>query len=137
MVSTSPVRRDLDASGLHVPQLGQRQVQQPVVERLPQGQHDPNVQEPLPVVLQHADQASYKDYREKRRPRQLKANHARGLVERGIEQHAVDDEPHEERLDHLECGDHERQGEQGRDRISMRRQPPRILAQVLTTLAAR
>ena len=40
-----------DAAGLHVPQIGQRKVQQPLEQRAAQREHDARVQEPLPVVL--------------------------------------------------------------------------------------
>ena len=46
-----------DAAGLHVPQLGQRQVQQPVEERPAERQHHPHVQQALAVVLETLDQA--------------------------------------------------------------------------------
>ena len=47
-----------DAAGLHVPQLRQRQVQQPVEQRPAERQHHPRVQQALAVVLEHVDQRS-------------------------------------------------------------------------------
>jgi len=48
-----PGQAGQDAAGLHLPQSGQRQVEQPVVQGPAEGEHDPRVQELLPVVLDH------------------------------------------------------------------------------------
>ena len=58
------------------------------------------------------------------------------MVQRGVEEHAVDDEPHEERLDHLEPGAEEREPEDGADRVAMRPEPAQVVAQVLAAFAA-
>ena len=52
----------------------------------------------------------------------------------GVEQHAVDDEPHEQRLDHLEPGAEERQQEDAGDRVAVRPQPAQVVAKVLAAL---
>ena len=52
-----------DAAGLHVPQLRQRQVQQPVEERAPQRQHHLRVEQALPVVAHDADERRQQDHR--------------------------------------------------------------------------
>ena len=43
-----------DAACLHVPESRQRQVQQPLVERAPQRENHPHVQDPLAIVLEPA-----------------------------------------------------------------------------------
>ena len=53
-----------------------------------------------------------------------------------VEQHAVDDEPHEQRLDHLQAGADEREPEDDADAVAMRPQPAQIFAKVLASLAA-
>ena len=50
-----------DAARLHVPELRQRQVEQPVEERAPERQHDPDVQQALAVVLEDADEVGEDD----------------------------------------------------------------------------
>ena len=62
-----------DAAGLHVPQLRQRQVEQPVEERPPQRQHHPHVQQALAVVLEDADQVGEDDDADKRGAGQVEA----------------------------------------------------------------
>ncbi len=59
-----------------------------------------------------------------------------GLVEGGVQQDAVDDEPHEQRLDHLEPRHHQREEEHQRDAAAMRPEPADVLAEVLAALAA-
>ena len=125
-----------DAAGLHVPQLRQRQVQQPVEQRPPQRQHDPHVQQALAVVLEDADARSRGRSRATNtRAGEVQARQARGAVERRVQQHAVDDEPHEERLDHLEPGDDQREQEEHADRVAVRPQPAQVIAQVFAPLA--
>jgi glycine/D-amino acid oxidase-like deaminating enzyme len=70
-------------------------------QRLPQRQHHAHVQQALPVILQHAEQAGGEDHHEIDTARHIEASHARPSVQCGIEQDAIDDEPDEQRLDHL------------------------------------
>ena len=51
-----------------------------------------------------------------------------------VQQDAVDDEPHEQRLDHLESRGRQRQREHRRDAVAMRPEPAEILANVLAAL---
>ena len=53
-----------------------------------------------------------------------------------FEQHAVDDEPHEQRLDHLQARGDQREHEERADRVAMRPQPAQVFAQVLAPFAA-
>ena len=55
-------------------------------------------------------------------------------VEVRVEQHAVDDEPHEERLDHLQAGADEREREDDGDAVAMRPEPAEVLAEILAPL---
>ena len=125
-----------DAARLHVPQLGQRQVEQPVEERPPERQHHPHVQQTLAVILEDPGQIREDDHADKRGAGQMEAREPRRPVERRVQEHAVDDEPHEERLDHLEPGADQREDEDGADRVAMRPQPAQVVAQVLAPFAA-
>ena len=69
--------------------------------------------------------------REERGARQVQAGQARRRVQLGVQQHAVDDEPHEQRLDHLQSGGQQREQEDRGDRVAVRPQPAQVLAQVL------
>ena len=73
---------------------------------------------------------------EERAPGQVETSQARRGVERGVQQDAVDDEPHEQRLDHLQPGADQRQHEQRSDAVAVRPQPTQILAEILTAFAA-
>jgi hypothetical protein len=125
-----------DAAGLHLPQLGQREMEQAVEERAPQRQHHLRVQQTLAVIACHADQRRHEDDREEGEAGQVQAIQSRGGIDRRIQQDAIDDEPHEERLDHLQPGADEREQEQRRHPIAMWPQPTQVLAEILTTLAA-
>ena len=118
-----------DAAGLHVPQLRQRQVEQPVEERAPQRQHDLRVQQALAIVLEHADQVGEDDDADEGHAREVELGQPRLEVQCGVEEHAVDDEPHEERLDHLEPGAEQRQDEDSAGREAMRPEPTDVVAQ--------
>ena len=56
-------------------------------------------------------------------------------VQLRVEQHAVDNEPHEERLDHLKARADQRQSEDHTDAVPMRPEPAEILPQVLAPLS--
>ena len=58
-----------------------------------------------------------------------------GSAQAGVEQDAIDDESHEERLDHLETGGQQREQKEEGDGESMRPQPADVLAEVLPTFA--
>src|SRR6185437_4052813 len=55
--------------------------------------------------------------------------------ERAVEQHVIDDEPHEQRLDHLQSAADQREQKEERDRIAVRFEPAQILAHVLAACA--
>ena len=55
----------------------------------------------------------------------------------GVQQHPVDDEPHEQRLDHLQSRRHQGEHEDRDHGVAMRPEPAQVLAQVLTPLAGR
>ena len=73
----------------------------------------------------------------KKVPASVQLGQPRGAVERLVEQHAVDDEPHEERLDHLEAGGDQREHEEAGNREAVRPQPVHVVAQVFAPLAGR
>ena len=100
-----------DAARLHVPQCRQRQVKEAVVERAAQRQHHARVEQPLPVISQSGQHAFDDDDDQKRQAGGVKQPAARGGVEIRNEQDAIDDEPHEQRLDHLQAGDAQRQND--------------------------
>ena len=66
----------------------------------------------------------------------MEVGEARRGVQGGVEQDAIDDEPDEQRLDHLEAGGHQRQHEDRGDREPVRPQPPQVLAHVYPPFAA-
>ena len=65
----------------------------------------------------------------------MKTRQARCQVQFCIQQHAINNEPHEQRLDHLQSGAHEGDNQQRADRVTMRPQPAQVLAQILASLA--
>ena len=111
-------------------------MQQPMEERLAQRQHHADVQQALPVVLQDAEQAAREDHGEIDGARAIEVGEARRHVQRSVEQDAVDDEPDEQRLDHLEAGGHQREHEDRGDRVPVRPQPAQVLAHGFAPLAA-
>ena len=74
--------------------------------------------------------------REKQRAGQVQTGEARGAVERRIQQHAVDDEPHEERLDHFQARRAKGEDRSRHDRKPMRPQPAEIIAHILAAFYA-
>ena len=66
----------------------------------------------------------------------MKTANPLGRAQVRVEEHAVDDEPHEQRLDHLQAGADERETEDDADAVSMRPQPAQVFSKVLASLAA-
>ena len=58
-----------------------------------------------------------------------------GCIERRVEQDAIDDEPDEERLDHLQAGAGKAESEHEDDREAVWPQPPAVGAEKLTAAA--
>jgi hypothetical protein len=123
-----------DAAGLHVVELRQRQVEQTIEERLTQRQHEADVEDPLTVVLERPEKVRRDDDRQVRDARELQRPEPSGGVEGAVEQDAVDDEPHEQRLNHLDRGRQQREPENDRDGQPMRPQPRQIDAEIFATL---
>jgi hypothetical protein len=59
------------------------------------------------------------DHHDEQPASQIEAREARGRVQVAIEQDVIDDEPHEERFDHLQARGQEREQEQADDRVSI------------------
>ena len=95
-----------------------------------------DVQQPLAVVFPHAKAVRDEDDPDENRPRHVKPCDTFGSAQAGVEQDAIDDESHEERLDHLEAGREQREQKEEGDGKSMRPQPADVLAEVLPTFAA-
>src|SRR5439155_26662008 len=68
--------------------------------------------------------------------RQMKTTQAGRRVQSRVQEHLVNDEPHEQRLDHLQSRDQQRENEQRADGVPMRPEPAQVLAHILTPLAA-
>src|SRR5262249_43447182 len=66
----------------------------------------------------------------------MQTRKARRGVQFGVQQHAIDHEPHEQRLNHFQTGHEQCQDKDRADRISMRPKPPQILAQIFTPFSA-
>ena len=75
--------------------------------------------------------------REKQRAGQIEARQACGPIQPGIQQHPVDDIPHEQRLHHLQARGRQCQAQQCGGRIAIGPQPAQIFAKVLARLAWR
>ncbi len=126
-----------DAAGLHVPQARQRQMHQPREERFAQRQHHADVEQALPVVPGGVKHVRQEDDDEKRRPGEVQAGQALRPADRVVQEDAIDDVPHEQRLDHLEAGDDQGDRQDEGDGRPMRRQPAEVLAQVLAPFRRR
>src|SRR5207245_9710454 len=72
-----------------------------------------------------------------RRARQLQATEPRRGVQPSIEQHPIDDEPHEQRLDHLQSGRQQGEYQKREGGVAIRPQPAQVLSYVRPSLAAR
>jgi hypothetical protein len=116
---------------VHVPQPWQRQVQQAIEQGLPQRQHDLHVQLPLAVVAERPHQVRHENHRQERGASGVQAGDSGRAVERGVQEDAVDDEPHEQRLDHLESGRDKGERQYEPDRIAVGRQPAKIVTDVV------
>jgi hypothetical protein len=125
-----------DPAGLHVPQLRQRQMQQAIEQGAAQREHEPRVQEPLPVVLGDVQQLLADDEAEERAAGEIQSNEPRRQVEPRVQQHLVDDVPHEERLHHFQAGDDQRQRRDDDDRATVRPEPAEVFAEILLPVAA-
>jgi hypothetical protein len=123
-----------DPARLHVPQPRQRQVHQPFEYGAAQRQHHAHVQEPLPVVAERLQRVRQQDHDQERNTRRIQARQPQRGRQIAVQEHAIDDEPHEQRLDHLEPGDQQREQENRRHRQPVRRQPAQVLAQVFAPL---
>ena len=126
-----------DAAGLHVPQLRQRQVEQPVEERAPQRQHHLHVQQALAVVLEDADQVGEDDDADERRPGEVEEGQPR-LADRApvlsstrsmmnrMKSGSTISSPALASARHEDCA----------DRVAVRPEPAQVVAQVLAALGA-
>jgi len=61
---------------------------------------------------------------------EVEAGQARRVVEPPIQDHVVDNEPQEQRLDHLQTGDDEGEGKHRTEGVAVRPEPVDVLAQV-------
>ena len=98
-------------------------MQQPVEKRPAQRQHDPDIEQALAVIFEYLEEPGEHDRPQKHGAHQVQAWNARCRVQFGIQQHAIDDEPHEQRLDHLQSRHQHCEEKDDRDRIAVRPQP--------------
>ena len=77
-----------------------------------------------------------RDQAEEDHPGGMQARQARGRIQPGVEEHAINDESHEQRLDHLESSRQQSKQENRPNGITMRPKPAEILPGILATLAA-
>ena len=102
-------------AGFHVVQPRERQVHEPLEQRVAQRQHHARVHESLSIVAREVQRRRNRDDGEERGAREIEEPDSPGRFEVADEQHSVDDEAHEQRLDHLEARAREREHEQRRD----------------------
>src|SRR3954471_2053333 len=125
-----------DAAGLHLPQARQRQVQQPLIQRTPQREHHPYVENALAIIFESAADMREDDDAEENEPGEIEPGETGREIEALVENDLIDDEPHEQRLDHLEARDHQRYDKDERQLGAMRPQPTDVVAHVAATRAA-
>jgi hypothetical protein len=124
-----------DAAGLHAPKFRERQVHEPVEERAAEREHHAHIEQALAVVLPRPQQVRKDDDREKQGAGQLQTGEAGAGVEPGVEQDAVDDEAHEQRLNHLQRCRHEGQNKDRDDASAMRPEPAQVVAEIFAARA--
>ena len=70
------------------------------------------------------------DDRKENEAGKVQPGQTRGVVEPLVQDHTIDDEPHEQRLDHLQTGDHQGDEEHRAELVAVRPEPVDVLAQV-------
>ena len=114
--STSPDSRDRMPPVFMSHSVDERQAQQPLEQRAAQRQHHARVDEALPVVARHIQRRRQRDDGQERAAREVQEPQPIRRRRRArVEQHAIGDEAHEQRLDHLEPGRQDREHEDGGD----------------------
>ena len=136
VVSTSPVRRDRMPPVFMSQSFDSGRCSSRSNKDRAQRQHDPHVQQPLAVILEHADRLREHDDADKQCPGRMEPHQPLRRFQLAIQQNAVNDEPHEQRLDHFQRRDRQRKAKHGGNRPAMRPKPVQILAQILPPLAA-
>jgi hypothetical protein len=114
----------------------QRQVQQAGEERPAQREHDADVQQALAVVFEDADELGEDDDAEERGAGEVEAGEALGGGEVCVEQHVIDHEAHEQRLDHLQPGHDQRDDEEEADGVAVGAKPAEVVEEVFASFAA-
>ncbi len=110
-------------------------MQQPLEQRLAERQHHVNVQQALAVILERTEELGEDHHADEQDSRQMEAAQARCRVQLIVEQHSINDEPHEERLEHFKSRSQQRQDKECHDRVTMWPKPAAVLAQILAPLA--
>jgi len=100
----------------------------------PQRQHHARVDEALPVVACQVQRGRQQDHGEKRTAGEVQEAQSIGCRRRSVEQHAVGDEAHEQRLDHLEPGREDGERKDEADRVALRPKPAQVVLEVLAAL---
>ncbi len=86
----------------------------------------------LAVIPEDGHQIGENDDTDKQRTREMEAAKARGRGQSRVQEHLVNDEPHEQRFEQLKARGQQRENKERADRVTMRPQPAQILPHMLT-----
>src|SRR3989441_12476180 len=105
-------------------------MQQALVQRAPEREHDADVEDALPVVFESSANMRQHDHAEEDDSSQVEAREAGAQVQRFVEDDAVPDEPHEQRPDHLQARHGEGEQKHRGQVIAVRAQPMEVFAEM-------